>query len=74
MATSECALTLDEVSKSLNIPSEECGRIIEFLAKYGFIRLEDSKVNVKAKMKVFITTTASDRTFPEELLSATQEN
>jgi len=70
LATREGSYTLDEVSRSILIPKYMCRKIVHFLAKYGFVCLNDTEVKINPKMKDFVIAT-SGRTFLQLAPSAT---
>jgi DNA-binding IclR family transcriptional regulator len=55
----ERSYALDEISRYFDIPQDICRRIVDFLAKYGFILIKDFKVKINPKAKDFITSTSA---------------
>ncbi len=59
LLTDEGSYTIDEISRYFDIPQDICKKIVNFLAKYGFILLKDFKVKINPKAKDFITSTSA---------------
>lgn len=47
-----------EISEVLNIPLNLCKEIASFLAKYGFVKLEDETLKINPKIRDFIVETS----------------
>jgi len=50
--------SLDEISRSLSIPHDSCKKIIRFLAKYGFVQLNEPEVKIDPRTRRFVTATS----------------
>jgi predicted transcriptional regulator len=63
LLTNEGSYTLDEISKYFDIPQDVCKKIVDFLAKYGFIMIKDFRVKINPKTETFITSTSTKAIF-----------
>jgi len=62
LLTDERSYTLDEISRYFDIPQDISKKIVDFLAKYGFILIKDLGVKINPKAKNFITLTSARAT------------
>ncbi|MDH5441925.1 MAG: hypothetical protein OEZ48_05365 [Candidatus Bathyarchaeota archaeon] len=63
LLTDERSYTIDEISRYFDIPQDISKKIVNFLAKYGFILIKDFKVKINPKAKNFITLTSAKAIF-----------
>ncbi len=45
---------LDDLCKNVNVPCQICEKTIGFLAKYDFVRMKDSRIEINPKIIRFI--------------------
>ena len=62
LLTDERSYTIDEISRYFDIPQDICRRIVDFLAKYGFILMKDFAVKINPKARNFIASTSARAT------------
>jgi len=58
LAATGSAHTLDEISRSTDIPYHICEEAVHFLARYGFVHLNGFKVEIKPRIRAFIVKTS----------------
>ena len=54
LARNNNSYSLDDLSKTICVSNQVCERTIEFLAKYDFVRLRNSKIEINPKISRFI--------------------
>jgi len=57
LAARSSSFSLDEVSRSVSIPYDVCEKIVQFLAEYGFVRMNGLKVKISPETRKFIVAT-----------------
>ncbi len=60
LARSGSSYRLDEVSRLVGIPYDNCEKIVQFLARHNFVHIDDSEVKINPKIRVFIIATSDE--------------
>jgi DNA-binding IclR family transcriptional regulator len=52
--------SIEDISRTLNIPSSMCKKIIVFLVKYGFVQFEGRKLKIDSKIRDLMDSSQSE--------------